>query len=246
MPSRPMIVGIPALNRDLKPIGLPPAHLMVQHYTVALAEAGIAAFLIPLYEDETLLRALYERLDGLFLAGGSDLDPKLYGESPHPQLGEIDQVRDHGEMELIRWAFEDHLPVLAVCRGVQVLNVAAGGTLFQDINAQVPNSLDHDYGQYHAPRDHIVHEVAVLPDTRLRRAMGVGQAPVNSLHHQAIRDVAPGFRVNARATDGVIEGIESRNGQFVVGVQWHPEALVKQDPMLGIFEGFAEAIEGNR
>lgn len=236
------LVGMPTHRRDLSPIGLPGAYLMGEHYANALAEVGIASMLVPLYEDPELLRTLYERMDGLFLAGGSDMDPAYYDESPRPELGPLDPDRDRVELQLLQWAIEDDLPLLAVCRGVQILNVAAGGSLYQDIPSQLETKIEHDYGQYFKPRDHLVHDVQLQPGTRLAKLMGVHQVGVNSLHHQAIRRLGEGFRISALAPDGVIEGIESTNGHFAVGVQWHPEALTKVPPMRAIFKGFADAM----
>lgn len=222
--------------------GLPPAYVMGQHYTAALAEVGAAAILIPLYQKLELLRVLYAQIDGLFLAGGSDVDPSYYNEVPHPRLGTIDTDRDRVEHQLLAWAFADKMPVLAVCRGVQMMNVAAGGTLYQDITSQVVNAIEHDYWRDNLPREYLAHGVDILGGSRLADLMGVAGAPVNSLHHQAIRDVAPGFRVNAWAGDGVIEGIECANCHFAVGVQWHPEALIRDGAMRGIFGGFVDLV----
>jgi putative glutamine amidotransferase len=238
--SRP-IVGIPTHSRDVPMAGLPPAYVMGQHYTSALAAVGAAAILIPLYQDAALLRTLYEQIDGLFLAGGSDVDPACYNESPHPKLGVLDVERDRVECQLLAWAFADRMPILAVCRGVQIMNVAAGGSLFQDIGSQVAGAIEHDYWQHKMPRDYLAHPVEVLGGSRLGHLLGVHDVAVNSLHHQAIREVALGFRATAWASDGVIEGIESTNCRFAVGVQWHPEALIAQEPMRGLFGGFVEA-----
>jgi putative glutamine amidotransferase len=216
---------------------------MTKVYIQCLEAAGTAPIIIPLLEHEEALRAIYEQLDGLFLAGGVDVDPSLYGEAPHPRLGDVNRHRDHVEITLLRWALEDGLPVLAVCRGIQVLNVAAGGTLYQDIEAQVPNAIRHNYHKI-KPRNYRAHEVTVEPNTRLSEVMGTRMVRVNSLHHQAVRDVAPGFRVTARAADGVIEGIEQVNGHFVVGVQWHPEALAEEDAaMQALFDTFINEIK---
>jgi putative glutamine amidotransferase len=220
----------------------PPSFLMTQVYIKRLEAAGAAPIVIPLLEHEPALRAIYERLDGLFLAGGDDVDPSHYGEAPHPKLGEVNRNRDRVELRLLRWGLEDRLPILAVCRGIQVLNVGAGGTLYQDIQAQIPTAMRHSYHKI-KPRNYRAHGVTIEPDSRLAKLMGCHVADVNSLHHQAVKDVAPGFRVTARATDGVIEGIECLNGHFAVGVQWHPEALAEEDStMQALFDGFVDEI----
>lgn len=240
--SRPL-VGIPSHSYDKVLDGTyPPSFLMTQVYVQRLEAAGAAPIIVPLLAGDATLRVIYERLDGLFLAGGVDVDPSYYGEPPHPRLGDVNRERDRIEITLLRWALADHMPVLAVCRGIQVLNVAAGGTLYQDIEAQIPNAMRHDYHKIR-PRNYRAHDVAIEPDSHLSRAMGAHAVGVNSLHHQAVKDVASGFRVTARAGDGVIEGIERRNGHFAVGVQWHPEALAEEDAaMQALFDRFVEAI----
>jgi putative glutamine amidotransferase len=197
--------------------------------------------LIPLNLSTGALRAIFERLDGLLLTGGADVDPKHYGEAIHEKCGQIDQVRDTVELTLTRWALAEGLPILAICRGIQVLNVAAGGTLYQDIASQMPGSLKHDcWPDY--PRNYPAHQVTVNGDSILAAVLGQGRVAVNSTHHQAVKDLAPGFRVVARALDGVIEAIEGCGHPFAVGVQWHPEELVEDaPPMRRLFEEFVSA-----
>ena len=242
--ARP-IIGIPTHSRDVTMAGLPPAYIMGQHYIDALELVGAPAVLIPLYRDPSLLRTLYDEIDGLFLAGGSDVDPSHYQAEPHPKLGVLDRERDRVELQLLDWAIEDGMPVLAICRGLQVLNVALGGTLHQDIPSDLASAQLHDYWQQQ-PRSYRAHEVEIVPDSRLARMTGLTQARVNSLHHQSVRDVAPSLRVNAVASDGVVEGLEGTHGAFVVGVQWHPEALVDDEAMLGIFRGFVDEVRKYR
>jgi putative glutamine amidotransferase len=158
----------------------------------------------------------------------------------------LDPERDRVEFQLLEWAFADHMPVLAVCRGMQVLNIAAGGTLHQDIASEVAAAGEHNYWQL-KPRHYRAHGLEVEPETRLARLMGdAAGTTVNSLHHQSVRDLAPGFLVSARADDGVVEAIESDNGHFAVGVQWHPEALTDDAAMRGIFEGFVDEVRRYR
>ena len=213
-------------------------------YIRALESAGGIPLLIPLIESDDGLRAIYDRLDGLFLAGGGDVDPVRYHEKAHPKLGEVDAARDRVELLLTRWALEDQMPILAVCRGIQVLNVAAGGTLYQDIAAQVEDAIKHRYYPGY-PRDLIAHPVIIEPDCRLAAIMGSTQVGTNSLHHQAVKDVASGFIACARTADGLVEGIESANDNFALGVQWHPEALTEADPrMRRLFEAFVKEATG--
>lgn len=239
------IVGVPSHSHNKRLADTyPPSYLMTQMYIKRLEVAGAAPIIVPLLHDTAALRAIFDSLDGLFLAGGNDMDPAMYGEAPHVELGALNRDRDRVEVLLTRWALEDDLPVLAVCRGIQVLNVSAGGTLYQDITAQVRGAMRHQYHQLE-PRNYRAHTVAVEPDSRLFQFVAAAAVRVNSLHHQAVKDVAPDFRVTARAADGVIEGIERRNGHFAVGVQWHPEALAEEDAaMQAIFDGFVASIGG--
>src|SRR5262249_13854628 len=149
------------------------------------------------------------------------------------------------ELTLVRWAMSDDKPVLGVCRGIQAINVAAGGTLYQDVGAQHPGAIKHDYfptpGGQHT-RSSLTHEVRVEPQTRLRQIVGGEQLAVNSMHHQGIKRLAPGLAATAFAPDGLIEGVEGRNGHFLIGVQWHPEELTDTRPdMQRLFGEFIEA-----
>jgi putative glutamine amidotransferase len=178
--------------------------------------------LIPNLGEGEALWAVLEMLDGLLLPGGADMAPATYGAEPHVNAGEPDPALDETELALARWALGEETPVLGICRGQQCLNVAAGGTLFQDVPTEVPNAVSHRV----EPRDAVAHAIAVEPDSRLADLLGGTEVPVNSLHHQAVRDVAPGFIASAWAPDGVIEGIESLDHGFAVAVQFHPEELV--------------------
>lgn len=213
-------------------------------YTRALDLAGGAPVLIPLNLSDDTLRALFERLDGLLLQGGVDVHPREYGEEVAPYCGEIDEARDATELRLTRWALEARLPILAICRGIQLLNVAAGGSLYQDIAAQVPNALPHPHVKGN-PYSFRAHAITIEPESHLARALGTMQLEVNSLHHQAVKQVAPGFRVVARAPDGIIEGIEAENAHhFALGVQFHPEWMIDEEPrMANLFRAFIRTIE---
>jgi putative glutamine amidotransferase len=197
-------------------------------YVDALIQAGAAPLLIPHPLDEPRLRRLYERLHGVLLPGGVDVAPAHYGEPEKDWCGSISPSRDDVELALARWAVDDGKPLLAICRGIQVLNVALGGTLHQDIKAEVPDAKKHDWYPDH-PRDKPSHPVAVVPQTRLARILGAASVQVNSMHHQAIKDLAPGLSITARAPDGIVEGVEAEAHPFALGVQWHPEELVSGD-----------------
>ena len=234
------LVGIPSRS-DQTSRSSTPIFTQNRTYVEAVAIASGAPVLIPLNLDEEALRAIYERLDGLLLAGGGDLHPKHYGEAIHEKCGKPDEARDVVELRLARWSLAEGLPVFGICRGIQVLNVAAGGTLCQDIASQVRGSLKHDcWPDY--PRNYLAHQVTVSGDSHLAAILSHGQVGVNSMHHQTVKDLAPRFRVVARASDGLIEAIEDHDHPFAVAVQWHPEELVEDaPPMRRLFEEFVSA-----
>jgi putative glutamine amidotransferase len=184
-------------------------------------------------------------VDGLLLTGGGDVEPARYGESPHERLEDVDPARDAFEIALIADARKRDLPIFAICRGVQVLNVAGGGTLVQDIPSQVPGALKHSLVVPPHPPYELAHEVWVEKDSLLAkllgdRLIGADTCEVNSRHHQAVKTVAPGFRVAATAPDGVIEAIEDPGARFCIGVEWHPENFWRTGEFRPLFEGFLE------
>ena len=226
------------------PPGLPHSVVMNERYYVAATHAGAVPWLIPLLdEDLETLREIYERLDGLLIPGGVDMDPTTFGEEPHPRLGRIDPARDKVELTLARWAIEDRKPMLGLCRGLQVINVAMGGTLYQDLESQYPDAIKHDYyPTFGFTRDHLAHEVVLAPESRLRHVVEVDRIPVNSMHHQGIKRLAPSLVASATAPDGLIEAAESASEHFLVGVQWHPEVFEPTDPHTRhVFREFVEA-----
>jgi putative glutamine amidotransferase len=249
--TRPLI-GIPTQTLqaiDGIPQGLPHSWVMNSRYYVAAAEAGAVPVMVPLFEDDlATLRAVYDRLDGLLLAGGVDLDPASFGEPPHPELGRIDPARDAVELALARWAIADRKPVLGLCRGHQVLNVALGGTLWQDIETQVPGAIKHDYFPTAGyDRSFLAHEVTLTPGSRLHQAFQASTISVNSMHHQAVKQLAPALQASARSADGLVEALEAGNGHFLVGVQWHPEMFEQNDPRTQrLFQSFVAAAAGFR
>lgn len=242
MQTRPLI-GIVTQTQEAVPGQLPLAWVMGQKYVRVLVADGAVPWLVPsLTGDEPTLRAIYEHLDGVFLTGGVDVGPERYGEEKHALCGQTDPARDWTELTLLRWAMADRKPVLGVCRGMQVINVAAGGSLYQDVSAQHPKAHKHDYfpvGGY--SRDYISHNVRIEPGSRLGRILGAEEAPVNSMHHQGIKRLADGLIATAHAPDGLIEGVEGANGQFLLGVQWHPEELTESSAsMRRLFTAFLE------
>jgi putative glutamine amidotransferase len=218
---------------------------MGQRYVRVLTSVGAIPWIIPLIEgDEATLGEIYARLDGVFLTGGVDVDPANYGEEPHPLCGQTDPARDWTEIRLIRCAMQDQKPVLGVCRGIQVINVAAGGTLYQDMGTQYPNGIKHDYSPptNGYERSSLVHSARVILDSHLGLILGREEINVNSMHHQGIKMLAPTLRPSAWAPDGSIEGIEGCDNPFLIGVQWHPEELASsQDEMRRLFAAFVDA-----
>ena len=230
----------------MKIIGLTPSlddpgkHLQVhEDYVNAVLRSGAVPLIFPLTGDRAVLDALLGRVDGLVLIGGGDVAPERYGEERLPPCGEANLIRDDMEFYLCEKALDMDLPLLAVCRGEQVLNCVLGGTLYQDIATQYGEALCHPRND--APREP-VHEVQVMENTLLRRLTGRDALQVNSRHHQAVKDVGKGLRVCARSRDGLIEGIEMPGKRFVLGVQWHPEALSDAQPEeQRLFDALAEA-----
>ncbi len=181
--------------------------------------------------------------DGVLLPGGVDVQPARYGEWPHPTVTDVNDARDEYEIALVRAAIAADVPLLAICRGLQILNVAAGGTLVQDIPSQVAGALTHTVAM---PKDAIAHEVRVAAGSRLAALMqdvltGTGTLRVNSRHHQSVRRIADEFTVTATSPDLVIEGLEREQSRFCVGVQWHPENFWRTGEFRQLFEGFVAA-----
>ncbi len=229
------------------PEALPASWVMNQRYVHAVSAAGGVPVLVPLLAEEpATLREIYERLDGVLVPGGVDVDPAYYREGRHPELGRLDPARDTTELVLTRWAVRDGKPFVGLCRGMQVLNVAFGGTLWQDLAAERPDSLKHDYFPTAGwARDHLAHEVDVAIDSRLGEVIGAANVPVNSMHHQGIRGLGYGLKATAWSPDGLIEAAEAESG-FAVGVQWHPEMFDIGSPSVGrLFAAFIDAAGGD-
>lgn len=188
------------------------------------------------------------RVDALLLTGGADVDPQLYGETAHPTFESAEAGRDAFEIALSRAAVKSGMPLLAICRGMQVLNVAMGGTLIQDIPSQIPGALEHSLPE---PRFAIAHEVWVARGTRLSKLLGDHMEDgetchVNSRHHQAVKIAAPGFDVTATSPDGVVEAMEQEGAPFCVAVQWHPENFWRTGEFRALFEGLVEAANARK
>lgn len=194
-------------------------------YARAVAAGGGVPVILPPAESGGLAVEITDRLDGLLLAGGEDVDPVRYGEPPHPRTQPPNPYRDAAELALVAAARARRLPILAVCRGLQLLNVAHGGSLVQDIGDELPGALEHQRDRQQ--RGERVHAVKVEAESRLAAALGARRLHVNSVHHQAARRIGEGLRIVARAEDGLVEGLEwSGDGWWAVSVQWHPEELI--------------------
>jgi putative glutamine amidotransferase len=212
-------------------------------YVDALLSLGATPVLIPPQADENALRNYYELADAILLSGGVDLAPETYGEQPHPKLGAVDALRDRTELLIARWAIADRKPLLGVCRGMQTLNIALGGTLYQDIGSQYTTSIEHDLGSKQESWRNFDHAITLEADSRLAELLGAQQLDVNSLHHQALKDVAPELRVVGRAPDGIAEAVEGVGDGFVMAVQCHPEELWQETDTrwLNLFRALVEA-----
>jgi putative glutamine amidotransferase len=246
-PYRPLIAVTTQTLQSIDgiPAGLPQSVVMNQRYYTAIAQVGAVPCLVPLFEDDdATLRELYERVDGILVPGGVDMDPRTYGEAPHPKLGNIDPARDRTEMLMAKWAVEDRKPYLGLCRGAQVLNVAQGGSLWQDLDAQYSGAIKHDYFPNSGfERDYLAHEVSIKAGSRLRSASNSDSIAVNSMHHQGLKAIGRGLSATAFAPDGLVEAVElDDDGAFVVGVQWHPEVFDMSEPKTGhLFREFLNA-----
>ncbi len=227
------------------PAELPTSWVMNQHYVRALVNAGGAPILVPLIAgDEDALRAVYQRLDGVLFPGGVDIDPERYSAERSGKLDRLDADRDATELLLAEWALADRKPVLGLCRGFQLLNVAAGGTLWPDLAHDRPEMQKHDYFPSQGfGRSHLAHAVDVQHGTRLSDALGHRDSVlVNSMHHQGIRELGDQLVPAAFAADGLVEALERRGDAFAVGVQWHPEMFASGEPGVGkLFEDFVAA-----
>jgi putative glutamine amidotransferase len=236
------VVGLPTLA--IPPGPKPPRFGINQSYVRALVAAGCAPVLIPLLDDDERLRAIYDRLNGIVFAGGVDVAPREYGEEPIGDLNVVEAARDRTELTLARWAFADDLPTLGICRGQQVLNVALGGSLWQDLRHQGVTSVDHSDADGRA-RSALIHSVRLDPNSRLAQLIDETDIEVNSLHHQAVKTVAPQLKVTGTSNDGVIESLESDDRRFLIAVQWHPEEIDMLPWVQRLFAGFARAASSN-
>lgn len=225
------VIGIPCTARPGSEAQTGQLQLSKAYADAVLMARGIP-LLLPPTDDPLLRQSALSHCDGLLLPGGGDPDPRFYSEPPHPLLGEVDFAQDRFEMALFALAQIRGLPVLGICRGMQLVNVALGGSLYQDISLAGAAPLLH---RQNAPRSATIHKVEISPDSELYRLLGSSAVYTNSMHHQAVRRAGEGLRVVARAPDGIAEAMENADGSLLL-VQWHPEALLQAiPPMQRIF-----------
>ena len=213
---------------------------MGESYIQAVLRAGGLPVIIPVGLSQEGMRAMFARLDGVLLTGGGDIEPQRFQGNPHPRVYGIDLRRDELEIRLVQMAADAGTPFLGICRGIQVINVALGGTLFTHIGDQFPNALRHDWYP-NIPRDYLAHQVTVDPGSHLAQILEGENFAVNSLHHQGLERVAPDLRVVAHAPDSLIEGVELDGHPFGIGVQWHPEWLQEHASQRLLFSALVKA-----
>jgi putative glutamine amidotransferase len=230
---RPLI-GIPS-QADYREGSGRPIYCTNRAYIHAIESAGGVPVLIPMVNDLEILESLLERLDGILFSGGVDIQPVHYGEEPHPRLGEVDLQLDALELALARWAVQEDIPTLGVCRGMQLLNVALGGSLYQDLGEQYSSSIEHCKREL--PRHTLIHSVYIEAGSQMEEIFGVQELRVNSLHHQAVKEPGKGVRISGHAADGVAELLEVPEKRFVLAAQCHPEEIYMHEPVWALLFG---------
>lgn len=231
MGKRPLIIVTPLWDEERKSLWMLPGYLD------GLRRAGADAMVLDLNSDKEYLERMISLADGLLITGGQDVAPQLYGEETQPACGATCAALDSMEWELLAMAEERDMVTLGICRGLQLINVYYGGTLYQDIPSQKEGALSH---RMTAPYDRVFHEVEIMDGTLLSSALGAGRMGVNSYHHQGVKRVGRGLRVAAVATDGLVEALEREGRRFIVGVQWHPELAPSDEREQLIFRAFVE------
>ncbi len=234
------LIGITSDYQKNKDIFKDPAYFIGENYILAVKEAGGIPIIMPYSSDNIVIEELLERIDGLLITGGNfDINPAFYGEMPIEKTGKFNEKRTVFEMEITKTALKADKPILGICGGEQLLNVATGGSLFQDIETQVNGAKSH---QQKIPKSDPYHPVNIEPGTKLHSILRCKTISTNSTHHQSIKKLGKNLAINAIAEDGIIEGIESINHRFILGVQWHPEYLYKKGkPFERLFKAFVQS-----
>jgi len=235
------LIGV-TLSRFQSSYGLP-VQGVPEAYLHAIQNAGGAPILLPLDSPAEALSPLLPHLDGVLFTGGGDIEAHQYGAPADDFVANTDAARDRMELDLFAAVTRLEKPFLGICRGIQLVNVALGGSLYTDVQTQHPGAHKHDFYPVW-PRPYLAHTVRVAPESRLRRILGAEEIWVNSLHHQAIRDLAEPLRPAAWAPEGIVEAAELRGYPFGVAVQWHPEWLQTHEPMRALFRAFIAASRG--
>lgn len=212
-------------------------------YCDAVIRAGGVPIVLPLTNEKGVIRTYYDMCDGLLFAGGNDVEPSHYGEQPHESVKNLSSIRDSQEMIMMQWALADDMPILAICRGMQLLNVTLGGSLYQDIPTQLEGKQNHDASKEREDTAYLAHQLTLEKNSRLSQILHTTQIAANSRHHQAVHAIGKGLVVNAHAEDGIIEGIELPAHSFVIGVQSHPEGLEAEavTQWRPLFQAFTDA-----
>lgn len=212
-----------------------------RNYVDSVLKAGGLPVLIPLFDEIEMAKEYLDTLDGLIITGGNeDVSPLTYGENPIKQIHELSESRDFYEFELMKEAYKRNLPTLGICRGMQVINVVLGGSLYQDIFSQIEGVAGHQ--PKNIPVYNLYHEVSIEEDSILSRVFDNETIKVNSFHHQAVKKVGAELKVTAKSKDGIVEAIEGKNKKFLVGVQWHPEDLTsKHKEFVDLFRSLIDA-----
>lgn len=210
-------------------------------YVDAIRLAGGVPVLIPIAQSAEETKDIFDRLDGIVFSGGNDITPGIY-HSEQTHARKLDTPRDTHEVTLMRLALAANKPILAICRGMQLLNVVRGGTLYQDIVEEIPHAMNHD-GHHPDVTEPLLHSLRVVPESHLATVLGATQVDANSFHHQAVKDLGEGLRINAQSEDGVVEGVEDMRHGYVMGVQAHPESLASRgdERWQRLFESFVHA-----
>jgi putative glutamine amidotransferase len=236
------LIGLSSNSYHGNAIGLLGTHKLYlnEEYVHAIIQSGGTPLILPSISELDTIHAYVNMMDGLLLTGGNDVNPLLYGEEPSEKLNDTLPERDHFEISLIKATLEQKKPILGICRGLQILNVVLGGTLYQDISSEAPGHLIQ---HRQSSREHIgTHTVEIQRNSKLHEIFGTDSLITNSFHHQAIKKLAPCLDPTIKSKDGIIEGVEMAGPDFLVAVQWHPECMVKADSqMLKIFVHFVKA-----
>lgn len=240
MKQRKPIIGLTTYERERRVYCV-----VVTDYVRSVFEAGGLPVPVPTVAGDEDRDAYLDLLDGILFTGGADIHPACYGEEPLKEVNGLAPYKDDYELGLFRKAYERRMPIFGICRGSQLINVGLGGTLYQDLNVQVPGAFGHYPGEM--PEEELYHSVDVAAGSRLAGIMGAGTIHVNSFHHQAVKTLGAHLQVGAVSRDHIVESIEGEDGRFLLGVQWHPECLTRRYPeFLKLFRSFVEAAAAYR